>query len=228
LRFVSKDMHYNLPLAMLIPPAVLQVLMILVFSHSQRPATLGVTPGRLVGILGGQLFVSSLLGVRTFIYYYFSEPRYLFSLETSGAVIGLLILGYALWRGPKELKLFVVFSVAVLTLGLVRPMAAEPQRLQWEALQVPGCGNRYYFFPMVAFLATLVWMLEVSVSKVARYSAIALLTMLPIGICRDWRYRGFADLHFQEFAAQFERAAPGTEFVIGINPGLNMQLTKKR
>jgi hypothetical protein len=229
LRLIKNDARYNLPIAVLIPPALLQICMILFFSGAQRPAILGASLARLTGILGGQLFLSSVLGVRTFIQLFFSQMHGLFLIQAIASVIGLAFLIYACWRGPIELKLFILFSAAVLALGLARPMAAEPQRLQWEVLQVPGCGNRYYFFPMLAFLASLVWMLSASISRptLVRWSAFVVLALLPVGVCRDWRYREFADLHFREFAAEFERAAPGTQFIVGINPGLNMQLTKR-
>jgi len=51
--------------------------------------------------------------------------------------------------------------------------------------------------------------------------------LMPIGIFRDWRYRPFLDMDFKGFAAAFERAAPGTKFVVSINPDWEMYLTKK-
>lgn len=230
LRWKSRDKHYNLALAALVPPALLQVVMILMFSGAQRNATLGVNLDRLNGIVGGQLFLSSVLGLRTFIQlYFFSQIRSLPAIEAVAAILGITILIFAVWRGPLELKLFVAFAVAVMALGLTRPLASEPQRIQWEALQVPGCGNRYYFFPMMAFLTTLVWMAWVCgrQNKLFRYAPLAILALLPIGVVRDWRYRPFTDFHFPEFVAEFERSAPGTRFIIDINPGMNMQLTKR-
>jgi hypothetical protein len=50
---------------------------------------------------------------------------------------------------------------------------------------------------------------------------------MPIGIVRDWRYPPFLDFDFKEIAAVFDRAAPGTKFIISINPHWQMQLTKK-
>ena len=230
LRWKSKDSRFNLALAALIPPAALQIIMILAFSGAQRDAPLGVNLERLNGIVGGQLFLSSILGVRTFIQlYFFSHLNALPVIESVAAILGALVMLYAVWRGPLELKLFVLFAVAVMALGLARPLASEPQRLQWEALQVPGCGNRYYFFPMVAFLTTLVWIARglTREARILRYFAFAVLALLPVGVFRDWRYRAFTNYHFPDFVTEFERAAPGTRFVIDINPGMNMQLTKR-
>lgn len=230
LRWKSRDKRYNVALSALVPPALLQIVTILVFSGAQRTATLGVNLDRLNGIVGGQLFLSSVFGVRTFIQlYFFSHFHALPAIEAIAAVLGVSVLVFGVWRGPLELKLFVAFAVAVMALGLSRPLASEPQRVQWEALQVPGCGNRYYFFPMVGFWATLVWMLWAygRHNKFFRYAPLIILATLPFGVFRDWRYRPFTDFHFPEFVAEFERSAPGTRFIIDINPGMNMQLTKR-
>jgi hypothetical protein len=99
---------------------------------------------------------------------------------------------------------------------------------QWEQLQIPGVGNRYYFFPMLAFFASLIWLAanSAAVAKFARYSAIALLMLLPIGILRDWQYKPFVDYDFKAFAADFEKAAPGTTVSIPINPNWRLVLVK--
>jgi len=95
-------------------------------------------------------------------------------------------------------------------------------------LQVPGVGNRYYFFPMLAFFASLLWLAGSSgqAARFARYSALAVLALLPIGILRDWEYKPFVDYDFKAYAADFERAAPGTAVSIPINPDWRLVLVK--
>lgn len=227
LRWLRKDSRYNLALAALIPGAVLQLLVLFIASP-RRPAPNGATVARLINILGGQIFLSSLLGVRTLIQL-FGHVRSLPIIDFFAMLVGLAILCYALCRGPAELRLFILFAAAVLVLGLIHPLATtDGDHVQWEQLQIPGCGNRYYFFPMLAFLASLIWMSADSSihTKAPRYVALALLIFLPSGIFRDWHYRPFEDLHFREIAADFERAPRGTQFVIPLNPGVTMQLKK--
>jgi hypothetical protein len=228
LRWIRKDRRrYDLALAALIPGALVQFFFLFV-AAPRRPASNGATIGRLIHILGGQVFLSSLLGVRTLIQLFHAQS--LFIIDVTAMLVGLAVLGYALRRGPMELKLFILLAAAVLSLGLLHPLATtDGNHVQWEQLQVPGCGNRYYFLPMLAFLSSLVWMASKTRldSKAPRYAAFIILFCLPIGIVRDWHYRPFDDLHFQEIAADFQRAPSGTQFVIPLNPGVTMQLRKR-
>ena len=201
----------------------------LLFSNSRRPAPNGASFVRLIGIVGGQVFLSSTLGVRTFIRLFFGHSSYLQLLQSIAAVAGVAIVAYAVFRGPLELKLFVAYATAIMILALARPVASFGGVLeQWQQLQVPGIGNRYYFFPMLAFFASLVWLAANStgVARFARYFAIAVLAVLPIGILRDWEYKPFVDYDFKAFAADFEKAAPGTAISIPINPDWRLVLIK--
>ena len=142
--------------------------------------------------------------------------------------VGLALLLYTLRYGPTELRLLILFAFAVLALCLARPLAGPPDQPQWFWLCEPGCGNRYYFLPMVAFLASLLWAASRKASpRLLRSCAIVILLMLPIGIYQDWSYTPFRNFHFQEYAAQFERAPSGTKFAIPINPDWMMELTKR-
>jgi hypothetical protein len=148
-------------------------------------------------------------------------------VEVVATVLGLTVLLYALRYAPIELELFILFAFGVLALCLARPLAGTPDRPQWAWLCVPGCGNRYYFLPMLAFLAALLWMAAGAIHRKLRYVGMALLLLLPIGVYQDWRYPAFKDLHFQDYAAQFERSPSGTKISIPINPDWTMELTKR-
>ena len=58
---------------------------------------------------------------------------------------------------------------------------------------------------------------------------ILLALMLLQGIVRDWRIPALEDLHFPEYAAQFEAAPPRTYMKIPLNPQPEwfMEITKK-
>jgi len=233
LRWSSKDVRYDSALWALIPGSLLQVIVIL-FSGSRPSPANGATFERLTGILGGQLFLSSVLGLKEFARLYLLGQRsFLVRLELLAMVIGLAVIAYAFARAPLKLRLFILFAAAVLMLGLSNPLV-DPTSIvpQWQLLQIPGVGNRYYFFPMLAFFASLIWMLGIPTPapKVSRCSAAVILFFLPFGVYTDRQHPKFRDLHFPEFAAEFERAAVGTRVTIPVYPGgwqWQMELIKK-
>jgi hypothetical protein len=214
----------NIPLGLLLPGALIQAITIL-FSHMRPAHSNGASITRLISILGRQVFLASLLGMNSI--YGMMRTRSAFNIEVMATAVGVTILLYGLWRGPVEIKLLLSFASMVFAAALTHPLA-NPTGPQWEFLRIPGCGTRYYFFPMIAFLTTLFWCLtDVATPKVMRYLVIATLLLLPVGIYRDWRYPAFVDFRFKDYAAKFEAAPPGTEVQIPINPpGWAMRLTK--
>jgi hypothetical protein len=93
----------------------------------------------------------------------------------------LLGLAMLVWEEQAftERKQFLVFATAMRN-PLVGP---DNTTTQWELLRFPGLGNRYYFLPMIGFLASLIWMANsASTTKLARYSARAILLL-----CTDRR-----------------------------------------
>lgn len=215
-------------LALLLPGAVIQAGVVLM-SHARRTAPNGANLHRLVSILGRQVFLASLLGKNTVLHFAlrYSE-RSCFVLEAIATTVGLAILLYALRYAPAGLKLFVVFSLCVLVLSLARPLAGTLDQPQWEWLRFPGTSNRYFFMPILAFLAALFWIADSARHRAMRFCSVGLLLCLPVGIRRDWRYPAFTDMHFREYASQFQTAPTGTKMVIPINPTpWTMKLTKK-
>jgi hypothetical protein len=216
-------------LGLLLPGALIQGVTVLL-SHSRPAAPNGANFHRLISILGGQIFISPLLGNTTLVRMAWRHfPDYIFARETFAFVVGVSILLYALRCGPVELKLFILFGVAILSLSLARPIPGTLPQPMWELMSFPGHGNRYYYLPSIAFMAALMWIAN-SAPKVPRWIAWSLLVMLPLGIVRDWRYPDFVDLHFQEYASRFEASPPGTKIAIPLNPvndaHWTMELTK--
>jgi hypothetical protein len=211
-------------LALLVPGALVDGLIALL-SHGRQNSQNGATFSRFAAILGRQVFFSSLLGQNS--QDWLMQLHDLHLVEVCATVTGLAVLLYALRYGQTELRLFILFAYAVLALALVHPLAGAPDRPQWDWLCVPGCGERYYFLPMLAFLASLLWMASrKTTARALRNFAVALLLLLPIGVYQDWNYPPFNDLDFSQYAAQFEQAPAGTTIVIPINPGWVLPLTK--
>lgn len=139
------------------------------------------------------------------------SERSCFLLEMMATAMGLGILLYALRYAPVGLKLFVVFSFSILVLSLARPLAGAPSQPQWEWLRFPGTSNRYFFMPILAFLAALLWIADSARHRAMRVCSVRLLLCVCVGIRRDWRYPAFEDMHFREYASQFQTAPTGTK-----------------
>jgi len=211
-------------LALLLPGAAIQALSVFLTWHSRQLAPNGASFARLITILGRQIFLPSLVGMNT-VFQFALNASATFT-EIIATAIGLALVLYTLFRGPFRLKLFVLFAVAVLALCLARPLAGPPELPQWAWLCVPGRGNRYDFLPMIAFLAALLWMTTDNANpKKLRYFVLALLFLLPVGVSMDWQFAPFKDYQFKEYAAEFEKAPPGTTVEIPLNPGPNWKIT---
>jgi len=218
--------------AFLIPGAVIEGITILFHLHTRQLGNLaagglvssenGATIARLVHILGRQIFLASLVGLNT--QNMFSEASF---IGIAAAAVGLTVLAYALWRGPVEIKLFILFALTALAVALISPLAGPPDLPQWEWL-CQGAGNRYYFLPMLAFLASLFWLIGYPrAPQNLRYLGLILLLLLPVGIFQDWQFPAFRDYQFQRYADQFDRARSGDKLTIPINPGLSMNIIKR-
>lgn len=218
-------------LVLLLPGATAQTA-VLLLSRARRLAPLGASLERLNSIVARQVFLGSLLGKKAVLHFLLRHSANVATVvETIATVVGILTLVYVLRRAPAELKIFVLFAFAVLAMGLTHPMPGMSNQPAWELMRFPGTGNRYYFLPSLAFLASLYWIVFGAGSRKARWLAGAVLLLLPIGIIEDWRYPAFKDLHFREYAARFEAAPSGTMMTIPINPvgaaNWKMELTKR-
>ncbi len=219
-----KDLRSGLSSAILLPGVIVQTCTVF-FSQTRHLGSNGASVSRLVSILGRQIFLGPLLGTRSLIAFirHGGPP---FVLEAIATAIGVAVLLYALRYGPLELKLFISFAAILFAACLARPLAADPGE-QWELMMGAGHFTRYYFFPMLAFLAALIWLVRPQQGRGVRYAALAILLLLPVGIFRDWYYPPFADLDFPAFAEAFKQSTPGTKCTILLNPpGWEMQLTK--
>jgi hypothetical protein len=215
-------------LALLVPGAIIQTIVVLT-SHARQLGTNGATLGRLITILGRQVFLASLVGENKVLHF---ALRYSvdssFVLESLATAIGLAVLTYALRYARWELKLFIGFSYTVFALSLARPIAGALVRPQWEWLLFPGTSNRYYYLPIISFMTAVLWIVNYAPGRMARVFGIALLLFLAIAVHRNWRYPAFEDMHFQEYASKFQAAPSGTRMLIPINPpGVNMVLVKR-
>jgi hypothetical protein len=209
--------------------AAVQGSLILMAGRAQRlKEPLGANLASLLEIVSNHVFTAVLIG-----------RNVLFNGHPLGAlgvsVLGSATLLYGLYRGPQPLKLFILFACLVLTCSLASPMVpwpvvggipAGPRIPGWQLLALGG-EQRYWFMPMLAFLATLVWLLKPASPAALHLLAILCFVLMPVAVVRDWRCWPRVDLHFAVYAEEFRQAPRGAALVIPLNPpGWSMRLIK--
>lgn len=200
--------------------ALLQAVSLATNPRSAR--ALGASWHQFIRITGRQVFWAPLFGSSGF-WLPDPQPRWYFDLLGLTVLLGFSLLLFALWKGPFRLKLFLVFSLELFAAALVSPLG------EWRVLHLPGAASRYWFFPMLCFLACLFWLvLAEGISKKLRWVALALLLSMGLGVTSDWRYPPLVDFHFARYAREFAAVPKNTQFEIPINPpGWKMVLLKK-
>jgi hypothetical protein len=204
--------------------ALIQGLALLFTAGQERvvQAVSGATPALFIQILAKQIFLAALVGRRTVAGFSFeSGPAWIIAIIA--VCIGMAIECYVLLKAPPVWKAFILFSFCILGVSLAFPMTKSPQ---WPTLLESG-GVRYWFFPMLAYMASVVWMLQGRNPAIIRALATALLLLMVCGIVQDWGHPRPVDFHFSDYVRNFSELPPGSTLFIPINPaGWTMQLMK--
>jgi hypothetical protein len=203
---------------------VIQGVSILAAGASERRVfeVRAATTELLIQILAKQVFLAELVGRRTLARISF-DSGWGWIIAVTCVIVGAAVELYVLIRAPLPWKAFVVFSICILAVSLAFPMTFSPQ---WPTLLASG-GIRYWFFPMLAFMASIVWMLSSRNPAPVRETAAVLLVVMVFGMIQDWGHPRPADLDFPTYARMFSELPAGNTFVIPINPvGWSMELTK--
>jgi hypothetical protein len=186
-------------------------------------AVRAATPELLVQILAKQIFLAALVGKRTLAGLSFDSGMG-WIVAILAVCIGIAIEAYALLKAPPIVKALIVFSLCLLVVSLAFPMTKSPQ---WPALLAAG-GVRYWFSPMLAFVASLVWMLHGRNPAIVRGAAMALLLVMVFGIIQDWGHPRLVDFRFPDYVRKLSDQPSGTTLFVPINPaGFTMQLMKR-
>jgi hypothetical protein len=181
------------------------------------------SPGLLVQILAKQVFLAAIVGRRTLAGYSL-ESGWGWAVAVLAVCVGCAIECYALLKAPPFWKGLIFFSLCILGVSLAFPTTKSPQ---WPALLSAG-GVRYWFFPMLAFIASVVWMLHERNSTVVRATAGALLLAMLFGIIQDWGHPRLVDFRFPYYVQKLSELPSGTSLFIPINPaGWTMELMKR-
>jgi hypothetical protein len=194
------------------------------FDHRQTGLKMmGATPAWFTRILASQIYLGTLIGSNGLGASV--GPRHLIFFACI-AVGGTALVIYCFLKASVEMRLFLVFSILPFAASLFSSTGHAPPGIGvWSLLAAAG-GIRYWFFPTLAFAWTILWYFHNHNFALKSISAI-LLFLMCIGIVRDWRQPVLKDLHFAEYAKQFEAAPAGTAITIPENPdGWTVQLIK--
>jgi len=189
---------------------------------------LGATLAGFARIAVGQIFLAAIIGSKhvsrleqTPLWHYDIFPLVLL-------VVFLAIFVMAFRRGPHAYRVFTVFAVLIFASAMWSPVISTTQP-QWDALEVPGAGSRYYLLPILAWFAGLL-VLAGDGDKFIRRGARLLILLSVIGVRTDWEYLREPETHFVHAAELFETVPVGTKMIFREAPDPNVwlfSLTKK-
>lgn len=177
-------------------------------------------------ILAGQVLVSSLVGNRGYRIVHATAAWQQLGFPLLLALLAALPVAYALWRGTRELRVLVAFAGLVLLALFFGPQDSPAPP---EVFASPESGNRYYFLPILAWYAVLLWLLLRAQVRALRITAAACLAVACfIAIPADWRYPPYPESGFAQQVAAFDQAPSKQAFTFVIDPpGWTMQLRKR-
>jgi len=182
---------------------------------------LGMSMQNLLSILSGQVVISSTLGIKVYFLMYHFWWANLF-VPLAFFLLGVSLMMVALFTGPIELKLFLLYSWAMLMAALVSPAPGTSGQFDipaWQAMAIPNGSLRYFFFPTLSWLIALVWLMSASTRRFFKTLArIFLIFTVAVAIPTSWGDPNLIDMHFQRYVAEFNHVPVGTIFDFPQNP----------
>lgn len=171
--------------------------------------SLGATPVLFARILSGDVYVGALWGASGF----WQAPLFAIGIVM---ILGTSVLVYSLVKSEWELRLFLLFCFSIFAGSLKSPLISGPHP-QWELL-AGLWGGRYWFFPMLALLWSLIWCVRRSPARYVRMMAALALMVMVRGVIYDWKYPRRPDTCFAEHVKEFEAALPEAKVTIPVSP----------
>jgi hypothetical protein len=146
------------------------------------------------------------------------------AIVACGAAAAVLVYGAA--RGSAALRMLVAFGVLVFV-AVCQRLACDPG-WTFEDMTVPGFAGRYWYLPKLVIAVTFIWMLGRQRPLWSRAAAGVAFAAIAILAAVSWQFPPWPDQDFQKYAAEYQRAAPGTIVTIPVNaPRRTIQLTRR-
>jgi hypothetical protein len=197
--------------------------LLMIDAGGRSHAALGASPALFLRILGGQIYFAALLGGNGLAA---NSSHTVFFLLAFAAIAGTSLVAFCFVHAGFEMRLFFVLTAMFLIASLIFPAAYPPPGVTRWQLLAEASGIRYWFFPTLACVWSVLWASRSRI-QVLQAASIVLLCVMCFGIVRDWRYPALRDLDYREEAKRFEASPPGTVMIIPENPqGWNIRLVK--
>jgi len=197
--------------------------LLIIDAGGRSHAALGASPALFLRILGGQICFAALLGGNGLAA---NSSHAVFFLLAFAAIAGTSLVAFCFVHTGFEMRLFFVLTAMFLIASLISPAAYPPPGVtRWELL-AEASGIRYWFFPTLACVWSVLWAARSRI-QVLQAVSIVLLCAMCFGVLRDWKQPVLKDLHFAGSARSFQAAPAGTVVVLPENPpGWNIRLVK--
>ena len=214
-------------LGLLLAAGLAQALCLTTTINTRAPAPLGAGPGRFGRIVALNIVLAVLLGQHTLPHILASHPWQASNLlPIAITALGFVASAFAWRSGPGLLRKACVFAAITFGAALLHPQVSLTDE-QWMIMTFTGWGDRYYIFPMLAWIGVL-FALAGSRTRALRYAGAWLLALMIVEIPGDWEYPNMAPTNFVQTAREFEAAAPGTVMKLSIHPPDNVMWLIKR
>ena len=199
--------------------AFIELGVMLVASTPRTHGTLGVSPVDLALILTNQFL--SHIGT-----WGFARPAAATAALVATLIALVLFAGFR--RGPRPLRFFIVFALAVMATGMISPYGRLLEnRPAWDLMATGGLDNRYFFMYSVAVVLCGVVLLSGfrQPQRTLALSAAALAAFALPAMLGQWQYIAIPSENLQHYATVLAEAPRGTVVSIPISPkGWSMRL----
>ncbi|MQR98503.1 hypothetical protein [Gluconobacter aidae] len=222
---IHREPTYYTRLAIVACGVAIQAVPIIQSSGSSRPNTpLGASFGALICLLAAQLFLAPLISHNHLEYLYstriWQNPVFPCLVDLAAGMICFQAV-----RRWIALRYALVFVMLILAAPLTHPIVTTTMP-QWHAMFIPDAGMRYFFMPILFWLAALVAVTFSGHGLTRALATGALLVVVVLGIPHDRKIAMEADRGFSEAARRFDAGPPGTTVTIPVRPGSTVTLTR--
>ena len=205
-------------------------------THRVVLVPLGATLNRFVHILADQIFVGGILGALRVAMFDREAWWQSFGPSALCCLLAFALCAAAVRRGPGVYRQFLFFAVLIMATALKSPVVSNVFP-QWDLMQYPGAGDRYYVIPILAWFATLLVLATPAPPALPRYRLLNavvpwlarfLLCASAIGVATDFTYLPYIPTGYHDAAKTFDQAPPGATVTFPENPPpWNFTLTKR-